>query len=916
MAARLAGFFARMQSWLRAFTQRRRLEQEMEAELADHLARREDDLVRQGFPREEAARRARIELGPALMHKEEMRASLGLRWVDEFFADLRYAARLLRKSPMFTAIAAGSLALAIGANSTIFAVGRQLLFGRLKVPHPEQLRMLYWLNDGKAPGFSGWGEWFRAPNGGTISPVFPYPMYRQLRAANRELGNLVAFKEDSMNATVHGDARRSDVAMVSGNFYEQMQVRVQLGRPLQPSDDTQPGTGAVAVISDGLWQREYGRSPVALGQIVRVNQQPMTIVGVNPRGFTGVKGAMESPDLFVPMSMQPLIDPKGKRDLLSDAKMWWVNIAARARPGVKDETAQAALDARFAVVAHEAMEFRAGDTMPRLRVLDGSRGLHELDGMISRPIYVLFAFTVLLLLLACVNVANLLLARGEQRQREINVRMAMGAARGRIVRQLFTESLLVASLAGAGGLLLSLAGRNLLPALMANAWDRNTTDIPFDWRVFGFTLLVTFATAVFFGLLPAWLAARNQVSSRLKESTHQTTRRRKAWSGKGIVALQIALSAVLVIGAGVFLRTVLRLNSIDLGFDPDHVLMFDIQPPQKVYTGGKDVLLHQQLEQKIAAVPGVESVAPAWVPLASGSMSNSGFTTEDKPVAGQNPPEDINVVGNDYFHTMRIPIVAGRAFGAQDTASSVKVAVVNEALARKRFPNTNPIGKRFRAEGPADQWIQIVGVCANTRYAQVRDDPPPVFYLPYIQQAEAGGMTYQIRTHASAATLVPAVRRIVQGLDPDLPMIDIRSEREQIDATMQMERALAVLTTGFGLLALALASVGIYGIMAYTVEKRTNEIGIRLALGAQPGQVRRMILRESTWITLLGLVAGVGGALALTRLVRSMLFGIASYDPATLASAVALLLAVALAASWIPARRAAGVQPMEALRHE
>jgi len=909
---------AELRSWLHSITHRRNLEAEMEAELANHLENRTEDLIRTGHTPQEAARIARVELGPALKHKEDMRASLGLRFFDELFADLRYAARLLRKSPSFTLIAAGSLALAIGANATIFAVGKQILYGRVAVPHPEELRILHWVSDSKAPGFGGWGEWFPTPDGGTDADIFPYPMYEQLRGANYELGDLVAFKENSMNATVHGDAQQVDVAMVSGNFYEQMQVRVQIGRPLQLSDDVQPGAGTVAVISDGLWQRKFGRSPAVLGQIIRVNQQPMTIVGVNPRGFTGIKGVMESPEIFVPITMQPVINPQTKKSLLESSDFWWVNIAARVKPGVKDETVQTAFDTRFTPLARDTLKPQAGQTLPKFKLEDGSRGLHMMDSALSKPIYVLFAFTVLLLLLACVNVANLLLARSAQRQREINVRMAMGAARTRIMRQLFTESLLLAAIGGVGGLILGAAGRNLLPRLISNPWETSEVEIPLDWRVFAFTLLVTFATATIFGLLPAWLESRSDVSSQLKKSGHQATRRRKAWSGKGIVALQIALSTVLVIGAGIFLRTVLQLNSVDLGFDPNHVLMFDIHPPRKAYAEGRDVRLHMQLEQKMAAVPGVESVAPANMPLAGGGIWNSGFRTEDEPANSKNlPPEDTNVVGNDYFNTMRIPIVAGRGFGPQDTASSVKVAVINEALAHKRFPHGNPIGKRFTTDDETDgKWIQVVGICANTRYAQLKDEPPPVFYLPYVQQSEAGSMTYQIRTHASAATLVPVLRRIVQQADPDLPLIDIRTEREQIDATMQMERTLATLTACFGVLALLLASVGIYGIMAYTVSQRTNEIGIRLALGALPGQIRGMILRESTWITAAGLVAGVAGALAVTRLVKSMLYGIAPYDPITLASAVLLLLAVALLASWLPARRAASVEPMEALRHE
>jgi predicted permease len=894
------------------------LHAQVREELEFHVETYAADLMHNGVPRDEAMRRARVELGSIPAGSEQCRAAWGTQFVDHLRADLRFAGRMLAKSPAFTLIAAGSLALAVGANATIFAVGHQILYGRLSMPHPEELRTLQTLCDEKCAGMSGWGEWLAAPNHGSIGLQFPYPMYQQLRSSNHELGDLVAFKDDSMNATVHGDAQRAEVDMVSGNFYEQMQVPVQIGRPLQPSDDAQPGAGTVAVISDGLWQREYGRSPAVIGQIVRVNQQPMTIVGVNPRGFTGPKGAMNSPDIVVPITMQPVIDPKGKESLLDAADMWWVNIAARVKPGLNDETAQAALAARFTALARGVLKPAADQTLPKLQVVDGSRGLHVMEGSFAKPIYVLFAFTVLLLLLACVNVANLLLARGSQRQREINVRMAMGAARRRIMRQLFTESLLLASLGGTGGLMLSFAGRNLFPRLMDNPWEHNEITIPFDWRVFSFALLVTFNTAVIFGLLPAWLESRGDVSSHLKESTHQATRRQRAWSGKGIVVLQIALSTMLVIGAGIFLRTVLRLNSVDLGFQPDPVLLFDIHPPAKRYANGKDVELHMQLEEKIAALPGVESVAPAWMPLASGAMANSDFVTEDKFGDGKNnPPEDENVVGNTYFRTMQIPMIAGRAFDASDTASSVKVAVINQGLARARFPNVNPIGRRFRVDDDkVHTWIQVVGICANTRYADIKNEPPPVFYLPYVQQKEVGGMTYQIRTHSSEATLVPALRRIVQQADPDLPLIDIRTEREQIDATMQTERTLATLTAAFGMMALLLASVGIYGMMAFSVARRTNEIGIRMALGARSAQVMRMVLSEAGWMTTIGIVAGLGGALALGRVVTSLLYGLKPWDPATLGSAAVVLALVALAASWIPARRAARIDPMQALRHE
>ena len=537
--------------------------------------------------------------------------------------------------------------------------------------------------------------------------------------------------------------------------------------------------------------------------------------------------------------------------------------------------------------------------------------------MFKKPVYVLMTLTGFVLLLACANIANLLLARGALRQREMSVRLALGAGRSRVLRQLLTESLLLAGIGGAGGLLLGYLGRNAIPRLLANAWDRSALNVPMDWGVFGFAAGVTLLTGLLFGLAPAWMAARAEVSSSLKESAQTTTRRRKGLGGKAIVAFQIALSTLLVVGAGLFLRTLWALNSVDVGFRTDHLMLFEVAPPKQRYGPGKDVQLHQRLEQGFAALPGVEGVAPSWVAYIADNMSNDDFMPEGETVAQDHRgAEDVNVVGNTFFQTMGIPIIGGRGFAAQDTATSPKVAVINQALAKKRFPHVNALGKRFQTGDEKHEWVQIVGICADTRYAKLRAASPPQFFMPYVQQAEVGGLTYAIRTRLDPGELVPALRRVVQQSDRDLPIIDIRTQREQIDANMQMERAFAALTAGFGLLALALACVGIYGIMAYSVANRRNEIGIRMALGAQPGQVRGMILRESTWLAGAGIVVGVGAALLLARLVKSMLYGIQPYDPATLAGGVAILMAVAVAASWIPARRAAGVQPMEALRHE
>ena len=914
------GLFAQMRSWLRAMWRRNRLESDMEAELQLHLHQLTDDLIRAGHSPKEAMRRARIALGPALVHKEGMRASLGLRWFDELCADIRYGIRILAKSPVFTLIAASSLALAIGANTTIFAIGKQMLYDRLNVPHPEQLRMLRWNGDGHEAVQGMWGDFDSTPDSGTTSSVFSYPIYEQLRDHNQKLQDLIAFKEDGMNATINGNAQRVNADLVSGNFFAALGVRPQLGRLLQPSDDAISGSGPVAVISDSLWQKQFGRSPSVLGQTVSLNQAVLTIVGVSPRGFTGAKNVQASPDLFVPISMQPVVDPKGKTSLLTDPTLWWVNIVARTKPGVKDSEAEAAFNVQLQAAVRATTPLKAGETIPRLVLVDGSRGLHFADRIFRKPLFVLSGFTAFVVLLACANIANLLLARGAQRQREMSVRLAMGAGRARILRQLLTESLMLAALGGAGGLLFGYIGRSTLPLLMTNAWERSDAGSfspPFDWGVFAFTVVVTLLTGIIFGLVPAWLAARSEVGSSLKETAQSTSRRRKGLTGKSIVAFQIALSTMLVVGAGLFLRTLLKLNAVDVGFDADHLVLFEISPPARRYPGPKDVRLHQQLEERFAALPGVEHIAPGSLAYISESMGNTDFVPEGEPFdKRKKQAEDENSVGIDFFPTLGIPILAGRGFGPQDTSTSPKVGIINQSLARKRFPNANPVGKRFKADSDTSEWIQIVGICPDTRYSDLRSDPPAQFFLPYVQQPEVGTLVYQVRTNVQPSALLPALRGVVQSVDRDLPIIDFRTQREQINATMQMERAFAALTAGFGVLALALACVGIYGIMAYSVAQRTNEIGIRLALGAQPGQVRSMILRESTWLTGVGIALGLAAALGLTRLVKSMLYGVTPNDPVALMGGMALLIGVALAATWIPARRAAGVQPMDALRHE
>ena len=924
---KLVRLLATPRSWLRAVMRRGQLEDEMELELAAHLECLAADLMRAGLSARDAKRRARIALGSTVVHKDAMRASVGLRLWDDLGADLRYAARRLRRSVGFTLVASLSLAMAIGANTTIFSLAKQLLYERLAVPHAANLRLLAWTGTEKHLAVHHiHGEVDPLPGGYFASTVFSYPAYESLRAQNRDFEDLFAFKEGNMNATVQGVAQRIQTELVSGNYYGALGVQPALGRSILPTDDAAGSASAVAVISHELWERQFGQSPSVLGMEIKLNNVPLTIVGVNPKGFTGAKNVQQSPDIFVPISLQPVISHSDSGSLLTNPNQWWVNIMGRIKPQVQDATAQATLNGQLSAIVRATMRVRPADDLPQVDLRDGSRGLFVQQRIFAKPMAVLLTMVGFVLLLACANIANLMLARGTQRQREMSVRLALGAGRARIARQMLVESLLLAALGGAGGLAIGFFGGNLIPKLTENPWERSEFHIHFDWMVFAFTAAVTLVTGVLFGLAPAFAAARAKVSSGLKESSQSVTRRSKGWGGRSLVGFQIALSTLLVVGAGLFLRTLAGLSSVPVGFRTDHLLLAEIDPSAKWYPAGQDVLLHERIERAFAAIPGVQSVAPAANANLSDDTAMTDFLADGEAFDPSKQQEQyFNVVGSNFFSTMQIPILQGRGFGPQDTMTSTKVGIINQSLARQRFPGQDPVGKRFRTDthdsdghagATATDWIQIVGVCADTRYANLRDEPPPQFFLPYMQQPEAGGMTYNIRTKLSPEAMLPALRRAVHIQDGDLPLVDVRTEEQQMQEDMQQERIFVTLTSGFGTLALALAAVGIYGVMAYSVAGRTNEIGIRLALGALPRQVLAMILREATWISLAGVAAGLGAALVLARGVKSMLYGLQPADPVSLLAGAALLIAVGLAASWLPARRAASVQPVEALRHE
>ena len=914
---------SRVSTWARAVSRRTRLDEQVNEELLFHIERYADDLVHQGIPRVEAMRRARIEIGSIAARKEDCRAAWGTGFFDQLRDDLRYALRLFFKSPGFTAIAIGSLALGIGVNTVIFTAAQHMLLDRLPVPHPEQLRLLWWSqpDNGAVEDISG--EWDPDPAGGNRSTSFSYPVYRQMRSANHELQDLLAFKPlYGETVTVNGHAEAATAEMVSGNYFQQLGVLPQFGRVIQESDDGAPGKGSVVVISDRFWTRHFARSHEVLGKTILLNMVPLTIIGIAPANFTGAYSPQGMPDIFLPFCMQPIAVPPqgghpGGPSLLADKGLWWVLVMGRIKDGVADRTTEAALNVNLAAAVHATMPANVGKAMPRLSLLDGSRGQNP-SVWLSKPIYVLMGLAAFVLMLACANLANLLLARAGVRAREVGVRVALGASRGRILRQMLTESLLLSLLGGIAGIALAYAVRDVVPHLLSSAWRPPAFSARFDWRILAFSVGISILTGLFFGLAPAWESARVEVGTGIKDAARTASPRRRGLAGKSIVVIQVALSMLLVVGAGLFVQTLSQLGRARLGFQPDHLLLFGVQPPQTTYAGAATIPLYQRIEEKLAAIPGVQSVTLVREPLIAGNVDMHTFIPEGQQRNRDNPSALSNTVDRTFFSTYGIPIIAGRAFNATDTQTSIKVAVINESLAKKFFPNHDPVGRTFEFGSSEDPMrMLIVGVCGDTKYDSVRKPPEPTFYVPYWEFKDGvSDVTFTVQTRVDTASILPSLRQAVAAIDCNLPILDVRTQNQQIASRTQHERIFASLTAAFGVLALVLASIGMYGIMAYNVSRRTSEIGIRMALGAQPGWVLRMILAEASWLTVIGVLAGTAAALAMGRLIATMLYDLKPWDPATFAVSAALLTAVALTASFIPARRAANVSPMNALRHE
>ncbi len=907
---------AMLRSWLRGATRRSTFEREMDAELRFHLDSYADDLARSGVPPAEARRRAAAEFGGVEARKEDCRQAIGLRLLDDLANDLRYGVRQLKRTPAFTAVAVVSLALGIGANTAIFSMMEAALWKPVHVSEPHRLRLFSWVSGPRAVMNSSSGNWSRVVEGSRASTSFSYPVYKAFQHESSDVERVFAFKTiGRVTTAIDGDAELAAAQLVSGTFFAALGVTPQLGRPITAADDTRGGAETVAVISDGFWARRFGRDPLAVGRTIRVNEVPVTIVGVNPARFDGVEPS-EHPDLFMPLETQPLVFPFRRAQagsLLDNPDYWWLQIMGRLKPGVSDTAAQTKLDAELQQAVRATLPDRAHRDQPHFRLLPGARGQDNLREEFAKPLTVLAALVGLVLLIACANVATLLLARAASRRRELGLRLALGAGRGRLARQLLTEGLVLGLAGGALGVAIGYGVRDAIPSLLVPSWLADLQlRADFDLRVLLLAMGVTLATSVTFSLAPIWQALRGDVNPTLKDGG-RTPAPGHPLRARSLVVLQVVVSVVLLVGAGLFVRTLWNLRSVEIGFRPERIVLFTIDPPRAKYAGSARKTLFLKLHDAVAALPGVEAASLSESPLLAGGSSRTRVGVDGRP-PGPNDEASVNDVGAQFFETMGIPIIAGRSFDAHDRESSTPVTVVSERFVKQFVPDHDPIGRTVRNN---DILYQIVGVSGDVRFTRARTPPPPIFYRHFAQAAnEPGSMTFEVRSAMDGGAIVNSVRQAVRGIDRDLPIFNVRTQTAQIDATLARERLFVMLTLAFGALAVVLAAVGIYGTVAHSVVRRTSEIGLRLALGADRRQVRFMVLREASSPAAVGAVIGLAAAAVLTRYVRAMLFGVAPLDPVTLTAATTVMLVVAVVAGWLPARRASRLDPMEALRHE
>jgi predicted permease len=831
--------------------------------------------------------------------------------------NLRLALRVLFRTPALTSVAILSLAIGIGANAAIFSLYNQMLLRPLPVHDPAGL-----VNLG-APGPKHGSQ--SSNNAGSQEYTFSYPMFRDLEKAPTRFSGVAAHRQLDANLAFKGQTSSGLGMLVSGGYFGVLGLTPAAGRLIGPADDQTPGAHQVVVLSHGYWQRRFALSPAILGEALVVNGVPLTIIGVAPEGFTGTTmGAL--PQVFVPLSMRERLIAGWKG--LEDRRNYWAYVFARLQPGVTIDQAKAAADVRYAAIVNDIEAGLQKGMSPatlarfkakRLTVEPGARGQSRLDDNAKVPLNLLLAVTAFVLLIACANIANLLLARGASRASEMAVRLSIGASRWQVVRQLLIESAVLAVIGGVLGLIVARWTLTGIIALVP-AEDTSFLSDRIDPATLLFAAAVAIGTGLLFGLFPALHSTRPDLVTAIKNSAGQPSGARAASRFRTALATtQIALSTMLLILAGLFTKSLTNISRVELGIDTDRLVVFGLSPDRNGYTPARSKALFEQVEDELAAIPGVSGSAVALVPLLANNNWGNGVSVQGF-ASGPDTDNDsmYNEVSPGYFGAVGMRLLAGRDFTRGDVEGGPKVAIVNEAFARKFNLTGKVVGSRMASSSGdgAKLDIEIVGLVKDAKYSAVKREIPPVYFTPYRQDPDVGSVTFYARTRLEQDALLQAIPRLVARIDPNLPVEELRSMDEQIRRNVGVDRLISILSASFAIVATLLASIGLYGVLAYTVTQRTREIGLRMALGADARRVRRLVLGRVGWMTLAGASVGVVAAIAIGNAAGSQLYELKGYDPTVLVSATGLLVLVALAAGLIPALRASRVNPLTALRQD
>jgi predicted permease len=891
---------------------RRKRELDLERELRDHLDLEAEEQQAKGLPPEAARYGARRALGNTALIQEDVRQAWGWTWLERLGQDVRHVVRGIRRSPGFAIVAVLSLAIGIGASTSVFTVFHAMFLRSLPVRDPQQLRFLNWTGGENVPAMniSGYGS---SVNGIRTSGSFSWDAFQAIKKGQTGFSSVAGYSQVGTNVITKTQAWQTPARLVSANFFDVLGTQPAVGRAFTAEDDSLAAQPTV-LLSWRMAQRLFGSDRSAVGSSVTIQQVSYTVIGVLPPDFVGLRHTSPD-DVYLPLARAHELNNFYRFDR---PDTWWIEAIGRVAPGKPDREVRAALDVILAQVAGAyGAQVKKPVDAPKSVLLDGRTGLDILNTDMSRNLRVLFAMVGLMLLVACANVANLLLARGGARARELAIRLSLGAGRMRIVRHLFTESLVLALAGGLLGLLLARLGTVLLTGLLMQA-DDTSIDLKPDATVMAFAMELSLVTALLFGVLPAWRSTGVHPAACLRQGGAGAGSLRQRLA-KSLVVVQIALAFVLVFGAGLFVRTLANLGNVSLGFRPDRLLLFSVDPSRSGYKEQRLVDVYRRIHDGVAAIPGVRAATFSSLPPLGGMSTDNITVPGYTPKPGERISDQYSqyiVAGEHFLTIMGTPILLGRDLSASDDEGSAKVAVINQTLAKQYFTG-NPVGREFVFGSKSTKPIRIVGVSADAKTFTIRSKIDPTVYLSYAQYpGRLGGVTFEVRAAGDALALSNAVRRAVAAVDPTLPVAQIRTQSEQIHRNLFRERTFAFLSTFFSAITLALACIGIYGVFAYAVARRTSEFGVRMAVGASGAQVGWLVLRGALLLVALGMAIGVPAALAVATLIRAGLFGVEPADPATIAAAGIAMVVAAGVAAWMPARRAALLDPVVALRYE